>query len=158
MHKLAKSIFTTAFALALLSCNNGNRSQVETVAESFATSYFNCDYAGCMQYITNESVKYLKFMATNVTDGDIERLRAMEKGADVEVMKESFADNDTVVDVKVKVSDFCYADTIGKPSRLHDSAEATLRLVKRGEEWKVILSNVWPKMAFPRQSGTQDRD
>lgn len=158
MHKLSKVIFCLALALSLSACSNGNSSQVESVAEAFATSYFNWRYAECMQYVTGESAKYMKFLATNVTDGDIERLRSKEKGADVEVEKETFDDNDTIVDVKVKVSDFCYADTIGCKSRLCDKAEATLRLVKRGNEWKAVVSNEWPKMAFPQQSGTQGRD
>lgn len=158
MRRLSETVFLLASALSLFSCGDSNREQIASVAEAFATSYFNWDYAGCMPNVTDESAKYLKFLATNVTDGDIERLRSMEKGADVEVEKETFADNDTIVDVKVKVSGFCHADTIGRPSRLCDEAEATLRLVKRGEKWQAIVSNEWPKMAFPPQNGTQGRD
>ncbi len=158
MRRLSKNIFLFISALSLFSCNDSNRKQIVSVAETFATSYFNWDYAGCMPNVTEESTKYLRFLATNVTDGDIERLRSMEKGADVEVEEETFADNDTVVDVKVKVSGFCHADTIGRPSKLYDEAEATVRLVKRGDKWQAIVSNEWPKMAFPPQNGTQGRD
>lgn len=158
MRRLSETVFLLVSTLSLFSCSNSNREQIASVAGAFATSYFNWDYAGCMPNVTGESAKYLKFLATNVTDGDIERLRSMENGADVEVEKETFADNDTVVAVKVKVSGFCHADTIGRPSRLCDEAEATLRLVKRGEKWQAIVSNEWPKMAFPPQNGTQGRD
>ena len=158
MYRLSEFLLSLLATIFLLSCSKDDSSNVESVAQSFATKYFNWDYAGCMQYVAGESAEYMKFRATNVTDGDIELLRSMDAGAEVEVKDCDFADGDSTAQVTVKVTNFCYADTIGRPAKLCEEAEAVLQLVKRNEKWQVTVSSDWPRMAFPQQSGMPGRD
>lgn len=144
--------------LLLSSCNNSDSKESDKIAKAFASNYFNWNYVKCVPFVTKESQKYLKFRATNVTESDLEILRSTPNSAEVEVDGKEYLANDSALKVKIKVFDFCYTDTIGRPAKFCDYAEATLLLVKRTGKWKVVLSNDWPKMAFPQQSELQDHD
>ncbi len=142
----------------LVSCDSSDKNQVDDVAEAFAKEYFNWRYVESMPYVTSESAEYMKFLATNVTEDDVALLRSMESGAEVKVESTEMADDDSTAYAEVEVDNFCHADTIGRPAKLHESATATLMLVRRDGKWKVVISDEWPKMAFPQQSGMQGRD
>lgn len=145
-------------SLILLSCGDDSKKQLDATAEAFANEYFNWRYSEAMPYVTAESSEYIKFLATNVTEDDVQLLRSMESGAEITIENCDVADGDSVAYVDVTVDNFCHADTIGKPAKLHESAKVTLMLMRRGDKWQVVVSNDWPKMAFPQQSETQDHD
>jgi hypothetical protein len=156
MYKQTLTILFFLFAMVCMSCKDSEYNKIEKAADSFAINYYNWNYLKCSQFVTHESQKYLKFKASNVTDEDIKLLRSMSDGAKVEIENNYSFENDSAVTVKMKVYNFCYADTIGHPSKVYDYAEATLLLLKRSNKWKVVVSNNFPKMAFPQQSVSQD--
>ena len=145
-------------SMMLLSCGSDKKEQVNDVAEAFAKEYFNWHYCEAMPYVTAESSEQMKFLASNVTEDDVQLLRSMESGAEIKIEECNIADGDSVAYVNVTIENFCHADTIGRAASLHESANATLMLKHRDDKWQVVVSNDWPKMAFPQQSGKQDHD
>ena len=145
-------------SMMLLSCGSDKKEQVNDVAEAFAKEYFNWHYCEAMPYVTAESSEQMKFLASNVTEDDVQLLRSMESGAEIKIEDCNIADGDSVAYVNVTIDNFCHADTIGRAASLHESANATLMLKHRDDKWQVVVSNDWPKMAFPQQSGKQDHD
>lgn len=165
MFKQPISLLLIAISMLLTACNDPDGSQLETTVDNFSKYYFNWQYAKCLPLVTPESHRFLKFKATNVTDDDIQLLRSMQEGASVEREDELFADNDSAVNVKLRLHNVAYADTIGRKARIYEDAEAELLLVRKGSldddkgkgKWRVVVSNEWPKMAVRRQSEEQDR-
>ena len=145
-------------SMMLLSCGSDTEEQVNDVAEAFAKEYFNWHYCEAMPYVTAESSEQMKFLASNVTEDDVQLLRNMESGAEIKIEDCNIADGDSVAYVNVTIENFCHADTIGRAASLHESANATLMLKHRDDKWQVVVSNDWPKMAFPQQSEKQDPD
>ena len=145
-------------SMMLLSCGSDTEEQVNDVAEAFAKEYFNWHYCEAMPYVTAESSEQMKFLASNVTEDDVQLLRSMESGAEIKIEDCNIADGDSVAYVNVTIDNFCHADTIGRAASLHESANATLMLKHRGDKWQVVVSNDWPKMAFPQQSEKPDHD
>lgn len=155
---ISLALLFSSTSLLLLSCGSDKEEQVNDVAENFAKEYFNWRYCEAMPYVTAESSEQMKFLASNVTEDDVQLLRSMESGAEITIEDSRVADGDSVAYVNVAIENFCHADTIGRPARLNESAKATLMLVHRGEKWQVVVSSDWPKMAFLQQSETPDHD
>ncbi len=151
-------LLLSSTSLLLLSCESDTKEQVNDAAEGFAKEFFNWHYCEAMPYVTAESAEYMKFLATNVTEDDVQMLRSMESGAEINVENCNITDGDSVAYVDMTIENFCHADTIGRPAILHESAKVTLLLMHRGEKWQAVVSSDWPKMAFPQQSGKQDHD
>lgn len=156
LKSLAFILFPTS--ILLVSCGSDKKEQVNDVAEAFAKEYFNWHYCEAMPYVTAESSEQMKFLASNVTEDDVQMLRSMESGAEIKIEDCNITDGDSVAYVNVTIDNFCHADTIGRAASLHESANATLMLKHRDDKWQVVVSNDWPKMAFPQQSGKPDHD
>ena len=70
------------------SCGNTSdkRKQAKENIGHFATLYFNYDFSGAMDYCTYESRKWISMIASNVTEADLDILRAQTDGAEAEVI------------------------------------------------------------------------
>jgi hypothetical protein len=152
MNKLYISILLLVLSVVSTGCRNTDEKQIETVADSFSVNFFNWKYVECVPFITPESQKFLSFIASNVTNNNIETLRSMQDGASVERNQIVLSANDSTANVTVNINNICYVDTIGRPAKIYESAEATLLIVKTQAGWKVVVSNDWPKMAIRQQN------
>lgn len=155
MKKTRYFFLTLLFASLCLSCtNNSAHGQAEDVAEAFAENYFNWHLKECKNLVTPESAKMLSYIASNVTEADIDMLHSLEEDATVEVTNCEL-ENDTIGLAEVSVFNALLRDTIGTAAKKHAEAMTTLRLVKRGK-WQVDLTQGAPRMAFPQQNEMPD--
>ena len=149
-------IIMLAVIACFLSCGNKTEDMACNCADSFATHYFNWQYEQCLPFTSAESKTWLQFAASNVTQSDIDMLRAMEYGASVEVTDIEMNDDGNAT-AELLVSHFLMPGRLGKEAALIEEATTTLTLKKQDEDWKVILEAL-PKMAFPQQSEEQNPD
>ncbi len=151
-------LFLLSFgAIFLLSCNNDEANQQRELATSFATAFFNWEYKECLDKVTPESESAIRFMASNVSKDEVERLRSMSKGATVKLLPESKQLNDSVFQAIVSVTNAYWPNSIDKQATYHEQAIAEFLLVKKGGRWYADLLKGAPKMAFPQQNEKQDR-
>lgn len=126
----------------LVSCDNtlDNKQMAMESIGNFATQYFNYNFAGAMEYCTPESRKWISLAATNVTEADLEVLRAKEDGAMAEVLSIDFGAGDTTATATVRVVNFMLADTIGVPGHIEREAVYRLPAVLRDGRWLVRMA------------------
>lgn len=152
-------IFAILAALTLstiVSCNEKTTEAIiEERVDTFATHYYNWQYLDCVPYITEGSVKYLKYFATNVTQEDIDLLKKAERDASIDV-SDLRIQGDSLAFVTVKVSNVYAADTIGRPAHKYDSGTAEIKVVKQGNKWLVDFSQAPIRTAYQQQSESQD--
>lgn len=130
------------------SCGNTSdkRKQAKENIGHFATLYFNYDFSGAMDYCTYESRKWISMIASNVTEADLDILRAQTDGAEAEVIAIFFGQDDTTAVATVHVANIMLTDTIGRPGHMVEEAEYSIPAVFRSDRWLV-------KMACPLRSG-----
>lgn len=133
-----------ATILFATSCGDGgsDQSDAEDVAVCFGKAYFNYEFKNASQYCTPESERWLKFAASNVTEKDVEVLRGMDTGAEVESSDVNYADDDSTATVCVTVHDVMMRDTIGGDGHVVDEAHYIIPLVKQGDIWLVKMEGL----------------
>lgn len=139
-----------AAAAILLSaaCNNVSDREMRVREDigMFANRYFNYNFPEALTLCTPESAKWIRLAASNVTEADLDVLRAQERGAEAEVVSVDFGSGDTTAVATVRVSGFMLADTIGAPGHIVAGAEYRIPAVRRDGRWLV-------RMACPLRSG-----
>lgn len=151
-----KQFFFIILSLFILmvsfSCKGKEESEyVQVRADSFATHYFNWQFEKCMKFVTPESRKYLQFAASNVTEGNVEMLRSMPEDAIVEIEDVTIEDMNHAF-VKVSIHNFLAVDTIGREAKTHESGKATIRMVKKDNNWLVEMPQSLIRTAFRQQN------
>ncbi len=129
--------------LVLCSCENGfigSESPAERAVDSFATAYFNYQFATAIQYSTPESHRWIEFVASNVHQDDVDSLRQHPTAAQVEVDEVEAADEDTVGYALITVSDYFLMDSIGDVSSLRTADTYRLDMTKRRGRWLIHLA------------------
>lgn len=136
------SLLCALLLLLLAACRpSTTESQVCQAAETFAGAYFNYDFAKALKTSTPESAQWLRFAASNIYEADIEVLRAMESGAEVQAAEVETLSSDEAT-VAVTVDNYMQRDTLGHPGHVVSGQTYCLRLVKRGETWLVDLDKL----------------
>jgi len=113
--------------------------EVREVAAAFAEAYFNYDFEEARKLVTDDSEKWLRFAATNISQEDVDLLNAQMKAATVEIGEVSYIDDNTLT-VGITVEDFLLKDTLGKPGHIEDEAEYNLTVVKQGKKYLVRMA------------------
>lgn len=126
--------------VALSSCEHYQEKQLRDTVNDFSTAYFNWQYHKAARFCAPGSERWLAYMASQVTQRDVDTLRALPEGASVRINSMRFYKGDSVAVADVEVCDFLEMDTIGKTGRWVEKARYLIsaRLV-RGV-WKVWLS------------------
>ncbi len=157
MTNLKTTFILLSAAIFILSCSADEDKLRKDTANSFATAFFNWEYKKCLNKVTPESHGIIRFLASNVSKDEVEKLKAMPEGAAAELLPESKLLNDSTFQAVVKVTNTYCPDSIGRQAIYHNQAKAEFLLVKRNGKWRVDMLRGAPKMAFPQQSGTQGR-
>ena len=89
--------------------------------------------------------------ASNVHKADVERLRAKEEDATVEINDITFGDDGVSATASITVRNFLQMDSIGQEAHLVDEAEFQLPMSMENNAWKIRMVNL------PR-SGKRSRD
>lgn len=130
MKNLFFIILGTFLALACSDTSSDREVQIREKALSFAESYFNYDFKEAQKHVTSESVKWLKFAASNMTQEDIDKLNSQEDIAHVEF--NGFLQlNDTAFIITVTVSNFLKKDSVSTNGVMIDKASFPLKVVER---------------------------
>lgn len=122
------------------SCHKTHEEQLTEAIDSFSATYFNWQFHRAVAFSTPESRPWLSYMASQVSQKDIDALRAMPQSAAWEIGHISYADGDSAAQVEVKVNHFLAMDTIGQQGTLTDRATFVVPAVYRQGQWKVNLS------------------
>ncbi|WP_298452257.1 hypothetical protein [uncultured Prevotella sp.] len=124
--------------------------KIKSVTDNFADQYFNFNLKEAMQFCTPESEKWIKFIASNITQEDIDVLKNKPEGA-THNTDEIIYVNDTLANIKCHVFNVMKIDTIGLRGRVSEHEIYNINVVKRGDKWMI-------KMEGPLQSGKQNHD
>lgn len=129
-------------ALALLSCHaDKNEEQAETAAQNFAQLFFGCRYSEAAQLCTPESQRWIKYVATNVTDSDLAVLNAATEEPSYDIDDLSL-DNDSAATCTVTAHHYLLMHDIGASGHMADEGCYTLRLTRQNGKWLVALDGV----------------
>lgn len=129
--------------LSFASCNHpGSEENLTDTADSFSCHYFNWQYEKAIPYTTKESEKWLRFVASQVHQVDVNMLRSMDEGASCEIGDVTYLQDDSLATVRVDVKNFLCMDTIGTKSHIVNKATFILNMVYKNEKWLVDLNSV----------------
>ena len=134
-----------AFALACFSCSGNlgsSESRLVTCADSFAVHYFNYHFADAMRFCTPESEKWLRYAASNVHQADIDKLRAQEEPATVEIGETEINETDSTATISMTVSNFLRMDSIGTSGHWVSHATFKFQAVCKNKQWKIRMEDL----------------
>ena len=137
---VSAAFFLLVFVIGLASCHKGSEGQMKETADSFAVAYFNWQFQKALPYVSPGSAPWLHYAASQVTQEDVDSLRAMSEGAGCHIESLDYADADTLATVTVRVSHFLSMDTIGRPSHVVDEAVYRLPMIYSNDQWRVHLT------------------
>lgn len=122
-----------------LTGNTGDDS-ADRLLTDFATAYFNYDLVNAAKYVTPESMKWLQFLGTNITQDDLDLLNQTDE-AYVERIDHLSVD-DTLRTAIVTVNNYFIIDSIEGKGHLVDSQGFQVMLVKRDNKWLVKMEGL----------------
>lgn len=128
----------------LLGCHQLTGSREDESADrqlnKFATAYFNYDLVEAANYVTPESMKWLQFLATNITQEDLDLLNqtneASIEGIDYQTI------GDTTRTAVVTISNYFVADSLEGQGHQEEQQEFLLHMVKRDGKWLVRMEGL----------------
>lgn len=125
-------------SLVLLACSEGNQSEqsAKQAAEHFCKAFFEYDLTTAYDLCAHESQSWLQFVATNVSQADLDVVNAQEDGPEVSVGNVRLL-NEKTATADVSVSNFVSMDSLGHMAHLVNEAEYRLTLVVEDGTWKV---------------------
>ena len=140
---MQKRFFYTIFtfvAVCFASCGEEGRTYeaIETTAIDFANAYFNYDLVKAQTMVDDQSKKWLRYEASNITEADLELLRMQDEGATVTVDdSECFEDSAVVT---VTANNFLLADSLCSKGRMVEEKTFTIVLLQdSSKKWKVRM-------------------
>lgn len=127
-----------SFSVRLFSSCGHEESQVEACADSFAYYYFRWQFQKAMNCCDSSSYRWLRFAASQVTQRDVDSLRALKGDVTCSVNDVHFI-NDSVAAADVRVSNFLTMDTMGQTSLTSNETRFDIPMAYRNGVWKVHL-------------------
>lgn len=141
-----------AFLLASCQLNDENSANaVDKSLNKWTEAYFNFDYKKAMEYMTPESGKWIRFAASNITEQDIEFIKAQQVETHVDIIDRQMAEGDSLCNAKIHVSHFIQLGLRPEDNKVIDEADFLIQLVKRDGDWLIKTEGL-------PQSGKQSLD
>ena len=137
-----KTMIGVLAAMVMAGCSAGNADDesARETAVTWADAYFNCDYAEASQYVTEESMKWLRLAASNTTENDLALLR--EQNAVVEGAEYFTSATDTLRVVQLRVSHYLAATPLGEDASLGADGRFNVTVVLRNGAWRVRMEGL----------------
>lgn len=136
--------------IGLCACtDHKNEEQLRDTASAFAQTYFNWQFNDALAHCTPSSQRWISYVASQVKQDDVDKLRSAEQGARSEIKKIHYEEGDSMASVVMKVENFLSMDSIGTVGHFVESATYTLQLVRQAKQWKVRLTEL-PRPDSPR--------
>ena len=144
--KIRLTIYLTIVGCVLIglcACtDHKNEEQLRDTANAFAQTYFNWQFNDALAHCTTSSQRWISYVASQVTQDDVDKLRSAEQGARSEIKEINYQEGDSVANVVMKVENFLSMDSIGAVGHFVESATYTLQLVQLNKQWKVKLTEL----------------
>lgn len=116
--------------------------QLKEAANGFAATFFNWQLNEALPYCTPESKKWIEYAGSQITQEDIDLLKAQDEGASHQLEDINYQAGDTTATVIVKVKNVMLLDSIGKSGMMMDKASFQIHLCYRNKQWKVLLTSL----------------
>lgn len=118
---------------------------------SFSNYYFNYEYKNAIDYVTPDSRKWIIYVASNLSDDDIEALNTKTAPAVTEITDLTYNAYDSTGIVVVAVKNNMAFDSIGVTGHIADEQIYRIPFVRYENRWKI-------KMEAPLRNEKSDRD
>ena len=115
---------------------------METCVDSFATHYFNYQFEDALRFCTPESERWLVYAASNVHQADIDILKKLSQGAEIEIQDIDIEAGDTTATVRIVVRNFLRMDTIGTQGHMTKEATFVLPATYMDKHWKIRMEGL----------------
>lgn len=129
-------------ALMLVGCGQSEREkEVEQTALRFAETYFGCRYKEAAQLCTPSSEKWIRFVATNITDSDLAVLNQTDVEPQYKVDDLNTIDDSTMT-ATLKANHYFHLHNIDQKAEIKEADTYTLTLRRMKGQWKIDLTSV----------------
>lgn len=140
-------LYGMLLGIPLSSCTRKNQ-QLESCVDSFAQSYFRWRFSKAMNSCDTASYRWLSFVASQVTQADLNSLRDQKKDLTCSLGNTHFP-NDSMAIVDVRVSNFLHMDSLGSVTFVEKETVYGIYATLHDGFWKVSLRKI-PK---PKKEG-----
>ena len=113
----------------------------EACATGFVTAFYNFDFKRSLALCTDSSDQWLRLFAANLSEDDVEDIRALTSVPAIDRCKVTRQTGDSAT-VVCELSHVFLLDTIGSRGHMADEATVTLHLVKSEGLWKVRMADL----------------
>lgn len=132
------------FLVFLGGCGNhgdGDERQLADCVDSFSQYYYNWEYYRLAPFVTPESLPWLRFASSQVSQSDLDTLGGRSVGASWEQGEVEYT-SDSTATVYLTVHDYLRMGAIGEAGRLQAADRYRLCLKYIDNRWRVDLQGL----------------
>lgn len=139
---LSSVLLSLAAVAPIVSCTSSKDEEMaEEAVKNFAENYFGCKYSEAAEQCTPESRRWIEFVATNVSDSDLQVLNNSLDETSFEV-KDMTVGDDSTANCVVEAHNYLRLSSIEDKGQIAPSDSYSLKLVHKGGRWLVALDGV----------------
>lgn len=145
---MRKYIFSATLLLATIisfisSCQRiSNSNDMTIVADSFATNFYNWRLEKAFKYCTAESKTQISYLASNISEKDIELINKRNEDASIEITNTEMQEGGVKARISMKIYNSFKMKDINSDVQLNKERDVTINLIKTNEGWKVNLTTL----------------
>ena len=145
---MRKYIFSTTLLLATIisfisSCQRiSNSNDMTIIADSFATNFYNWRLEKAFKYCTAESKTQISYLASNISEKDIELINKRNEDASIEITNTEMLEGGLKAKISMKIYNSFKMKDINSDVQLNKERDVTINLIKTNEGWKVDLTTL----------------
>ena len=119
-----------------------NSNDITIVADSFATNFYNWRLEKALKYCTAESKTQISFLASNISEKDIELINQRNEDASIEITNTGMLEEGIKARISMKIYNSFKMKDINSDIQLNKERDVTINLIKNNEGWKVDLTTL----------------
>ena len=119
-----------------------NSNDITIVADSFATNFYNWRLEKALKYCTAESKTQISFLASNISEEDIELINQRNEDASIEITNTGMLEEGIKARISIKIYNSFKMKDINSDIQLNKERDVTINLIKTNEGWKVDLTTL----------------
>ena len=119
-----------------------NSNDITIVADSFATNFYNWRLEKALKYCTAESKTQISFLASNISEEDIELINQRNEDASIEITNTGMLEEGIKARISMKIYNSFKMKDINSDVQLYKERDVTINLIKTNEGWKVDLTTL----------------
>ena len=145
---MRKYIFSATLLLTTIisfisSCQRiSNSNDMTIVADSFATNFYNWRLEKAFKYCTAESKTQISYLASNISEKDIELINKRNEDASIEITNTEMQEGGIKARISMKIYNSFKMKDINSDVQLNKERDVTINLIKTNEGWKVNLTTL----------------